>query len=909
MAALDLDNKNLFEVSTDPAVITPFEDVDDPCADFSFDADVPLPSIERDDAATFALDDRPSPSTDEPYTCTARSSPRRLSDHTQLTEPSSISDMPSDTFSLAGHRTKPAVRSPSVSPTKQPNRAAASFRHPSSVRALQLATSASASNSPPSSHQHQKPKRPHPTRSHTTHDHHHRHHRTAAPTLTPTRQPQQQAPLVLLHITLLPPPPPPPFPPHILAATLPRRTHAAYRALAAALADPTLLSRGLLVPHPRDEYEVLEERLLESLGLRPPRVLKCGHFWGAGEDEEEADWGERRDSGCEAVEDEDEEEVCDECSAPLALDDARAGGGRWDVRIYAANGLMRSGAWAAAWSEMERVDVEISPWISPKQWRAMQAAVDEEERERQEAERRDDEERRREVAEAEEAVRAEVEREAGVRAARVAKRAEEEKLRLIGSAALAAAAERKMADERIKDAVKEERRRQREEVAKRRAEMAAARQAARQNIPLGTLLRNSLYVLAADRKNILILLLSTLVAFLSMQSVAPNSQSVELEVLSFDTPAIDNLAIPSAPIEVVYTTSTTIVTRTAFLMETFAPALPVVAADQKDRIFEPVASKSPVAADSSPSSDFLLEADTPVLVVEEEVAIASAQTEASGTSEGEAIMLASPDAADHASTGVDSSPTQDNEHTAEPSLGPETMEPEEEQGSSSSSPATTDQEAAEVMEDVAETSNPAPSPMASEERRESTATDTASMDVPIHLDTDEHMTPVSTVRTPFEVAQYPVCAAQEAEQGLRADESMLDVEEPSVAPEQCSSQPAADYFGQSWICPTADEREDVSMDTDDDDAAEAFMEAVVLEEPKVEGVVTEETKAQIIEDEESDAEKEAQDITVEQVDGTESAEIVVQLPKDVESPVDQPAEETRVDAEEINVVLDVASDV
>ncbi|KAL1637781.1 hypothetical protein SLS56_000336 [Neofusicoccum ribis] len=854
MAALDLDNKNLFEVSTDPAVITPFEDVDDPCADFSFDADVPLPSIERDDAATFALDDRPSPSTDEPYTCTARSSPRRLSDHTQLTEPSSISDMPSDTFSLAGpHRTKPAAaRSPSVSPTKQPNRAAASFRHPSS---------------------------------------------------------QQQAPLVLLHITLLPPPPPPPFAPHILAATLPRRTHAAYRALAAALADPTLLSRGLLVPHPRDEYEVLEERLLESLGLRPPRVLKCGHFWGAdGDDEDEVLWGERRDSGCEAVEDEDEEEVCDECSAPLALDDARAGGGRWDVRIYAANGLMRSGAWAAAWSEMERVDVEISPWISPKQWRAMQAAVDEEERERREAERRDDEERRREVAEAEEAVRAEVEREAGVRAARVAKRAEEEKLRLIGSAALAAAAERKMADERIKGAVNEERRRQRDEVAKRRAEMAAARQAARQNIPLGTLLRNSLYVLAADRKNILILLLSTLVAFLSMQSVAPNSRSVELEVLSFDTPAMDNLVVPPAPIEVVYTTSTAIVTRTAFLMETFAPALPIVPADQKDRIFEPVVSKSPAAADASPSSDFLLEADTPVPVVEEEAAIASAQTEASGTSDGEAIMLASPDAADHASTGVDSSSTQDNEPTAELSLGPETMEPEE-QGSSSSSPATTDQEAAEVMEDVAETSNPAPSPMASEERRESTATDTASMDVPIHLDTDEYMTPVSTVRTPFEVDQYPVCTAQEAEQGVRADESMLDVEEPSVAPEQCSSQPAADYFGQSWVCPTADERQDVSMDTDDDDAAEAFMEAVVLEEPKVEGVVTEETKAQIIEDEESDTEKEAQDITVEQVDGTESAETVVQLPKDVESPVDQPAEETRVDAEEINVVLDVASDV
>lgn len=34
------------------------------------------------------------------------------------------------------------------------------------------------------------------------------------------------------------------------------------------------------------------------------------------------------------------------------------------IKVYAANGLMRSAAWAAAWSDMERVDVEILPWIS-----------------------------------------------------------------------------------------------------------------------------------------------------------------------------------------------------------------------------------------------------------------------------------------------------------------------------------------------------------------------------------------------------------------------------------------------------------------------------------------------------------------------------------------------------------------
>ncbi|KAH0363742.1 hypothetical protein KCU89_g19010, partial [Aureobasidium melanogenum] len=39
-------------------------------------------------------------------------------------------------------------------------------------------------------------------------------------------------------------------------------------------------------------------------------------------------------------------------------------GDAWSVRVYAANGLMRAGAWAACWSEMERVDCEVRPCIS-----------------------------------------------------------------------------------------------------------------------------------------------------------------------------------------------------------------------------------------------------------------------------------------------------------------------------------------------------------------------------------------------------------------------------------------------------------------------------------------------------------------------------------------------------------------
>ncbi|KAA6411936.1 MAG: hypothetical protein FRX48_04086 [Lasallia pustulata] len=41
---------------------------------------------------------------------------------------------------------------------------------------------------------------------------------------------------------------------------------------------PTVLARGILIPHPRDDYDLLEERLLEALDLCPPRILPCGHF-------------------------------------------------------------------------------------------------------------------------------------------------------------------------------------------------------------------------------------------------------------------------------------------------------------------------------------------------------------------------------------------------------------------------------------------------------------------------------------------------------------------------------------------------------------------------------------------------------------------------------------------------------
>ena len=74
---------------------------------------------------------------------------------------------------------------------------------------------------------------------------------------------------------------------------------------------------------------------------------------------------------------------------------AGRGDRRWDVKIYAANGLMRAGAWGAAWREMERVDVEIGPWIGEEMRRELEVRREKEEEEEEEMEREREGERAR----------------------------------------------------------------------------------------------------------------------------------------------------------------------------------------------------------------------------------------------------------------------------------------------------------------------------------------------------------------------------------------------------------------------------------------------------------------------------------------------------------------------------------
>ncbi|KKY13938.1 putative flavoprotein oxygenase [Diplodia seriata] len=644
-----------FEVTTHPAVITPFEDVDDPL----IDADIP-----HNDYYMFGP---PSQSSDGRNTINSRSSAgrgRRLSNRTQLTEPSSISDMPSDCFPLAQHKkAMPRTSSPQISPTKS----ASPHRDITAYRSSVVPDENKVKTHRRSHHRPSAPRRSHhtsivdtPTRFHpdptpqyssSSPSHHH---------LTPSHhsRSQSRAPLILLHVTLLPSPSFP-YPPHVMQRVLPRSTMRAFALLEERLADPVLMTRGLLVAHPRDEMDVLEERVLEGLELRPPRVLKCGHFYGAppsstandddDDDEEEAAANEeeeeaaaaaahdkpihRRDSGVEAttMDEEDaaeaDEITCTTCHAHLPLPaNANAASSetmtntRWSIKTYAANGLLAGpGAWAAAWSEMERIDVAVAPHLTAAQHRALARAVREEEEERErereeerekderaraaaaaaaaEEAKRQEEEREREREEAEEAERRreaeaaqraeretqrrehEAEREALVQAAREEERAraaeaaqlaETQRLRLIGNAALAAAAERRAAEERVererKEAVRAERRRARDE----RVRSAQAAEKARRELPLGVLLARAAWVVAADWRNVVIALLAVVVAWGMMVAGGGVGVDLDARLVAFDFEpvdhrvfGVDNATAPPPPLETVVVQTSTVVVATA----------------------------------------------------------------------------------------------------------------------------------------------------------------------------------------------------------------------------------------------------------------------------------------------------------------------------------------------------------
>ena len=212
---------------------------------------------------------------------------------------------------------------------------------------------------------------------------------------TPSMQHQTSArgQLVLLHVTVLPSPGLP-YSMESLQEHAPSYIIQNWYMLQEKLTE-TVLSRGVLIPHPGEEFDLLEESLLETLGLYSPRISSCGHFHASFND---SDNDSGNDSGVSGVSDDEKqliaitskpsrwstlsdlEDTCHDCAQPIRVPGKGIGSGnaRWDIKVYASNGLLSSGAWFAAHREMERVDVEIEPWIPEDVRRALDAAMEKE---------------------------------------------------------------------------------------------------------------------------------------------------------------------------------------------------------------------------------------------------------------------------------------------------------------------------------------------------------------------------------------------------------------------------------------------------------------------------------------------------------------------------------------------------
>jgi len=255
------------------------------------------------------------------------------------------------------------------------------FRNSSSVRRMQLSSSSPPPFSSSRSARHRRNEtNPSSSRSGTP-SHHLRRDTTylnATPTYQPHPNPNKEYPLILLHcsinIIFLP------YSSETLTSVLPKWIQENMQLLERKLGSK-MLERGILITHPGEDYELLEERILESLEVVAKRVGGCGHFLGGilGKDMEI-----KSENGGKVVESHAEREMssdrynhptCDDCGRHISNGlhgtsiHHNAGANpedvqrRWDVKVYAANGLMRAGAWSAAWKEMEKVDVEIGIWV------------------------------------------------------------------------------------------------------------------------------------------------------------------------------------------------------------------------------------------------------------------------------------------------------------------------------------------------------------------------------------------------------------------------------------------------------------------------------------------------------------------------------------------------------------------
>lgn len=245
----------------------------------------------------------------------------------------------------------------------------AAFRKPSSVRAMQMHTEDEADDdgdeflTPPRRRNGMRSPGSSPLKRSP-------YYSPSAPSNKPKAK--KEYPLVLLHCTLLAPSLPVPgaaLPQNqkVVEEVLPPHYWKRWRRLQEKAGSGVLRDRGVLISHPEDLYDMLEERLLESLELQRSR-LDHGHFLGH-EESGTGSEGELSDQG-ESETDGEQGEECPDCGGRvLQHGDSNR---KWEIRVFAANGLMRAGAWAAAWKEMEKVDVEVGVWLPSDIRRSLQ---------------------------------------------------------------------------------------------------------------------------------------------------------------------------------------------------------------------------------------------------------------------------------------------------------------------------------------------------------------------------------------------------------------------------------------------------------------------------------------------------------------------------------------------------------
>jgi hypothetical protein len=171
----------------------------------------------------------------------------------------------------------------------------------------------------------------------------------------------QTAPLVLLHcgINLLPVP---------FSATKMHKLLPAYpelRSRARRLHEKinqNVLDRGILLPHPGSDFGLLQSSLLEHLELEETSKGLCTGYHASEEgDEVEIEPPDLVEGDSEVGNEHSDasDEKTGVCETGSMSSVSSKNNSSWDIRVYAANGLLQRDAWQAAWREMEVVDVEI----------------------------------------------------------------------------------------------------------------------------------------------------------------------------------------------------------------------------------------------------------------------------------------------------------------------------------------------------------------------------------------------------------------------------------------------------------------------------------------------------------------------------------------------------------------------